>query len=364
MCIPNYQSPKMNLAKNEHKDNNKLKLIICQYCFHSFLQLLTLMLIYANMYPNMTQPLQAPQIVRNASEIKTGEKEQTLSNRVISLVNHVARSPEYGELASKKVPHTEAFSSAIDSIVNSPDNGFNSFDNALLVVTSKLGTFIEAQQELDEIESERKSNGGHLTESSFQLSKKLKKEYVIPFNHELKALINEGPNVKMRDLTTALTSAHTAVFSRYNSLYPNAPKNPRMMQKPSEVAYNLDTIVNGMRHEIAAETMLSAANIEYDYNVTVDEDARGIDIIVYLDGKREPVDIKSSLAAENRTRDKHPDARAVWTELGWEDFTGMKGNNPGALSIPYSTAEYSADSFVDRIRTIIGYSNTYKQTNR
>jgi hypothetical protein len=307
--------------------------------------------------------------IRNTSEIKTGEQQPSLSQRLMKLVNHVGRSEEYGDLRSQKKPHTEAFRGAIDKITNSPDNGFNNFDTALLNVTANLGTFIEAETTLDAIKDRREENG-HYADDDYARSKSLKLEHVIPFNHSLKSLINEGPNMNMHELSASLARTHEAVFNRYNNLNPTEPKDPYEIVSASDVTMRLERIMNGMRHEIATETMLSAAGLDYSYDISPKEDADGVDIIAMLPRPnpqtgnirtvRVPIDIKSSFVAEQRSRDKHPTAIAVWTELDDSDFTGIKGDARGALSIPYSAASEHADSFVDRVQSIMTMAEEYK----
>ena len=307
----------------------------------------------------MTTNTKTRQTPRNAHEARLQEKEPSLVSRLTVLVNHVARSEEYRTLRSSKLPHTEAFSQAIDTILDSPDNGFNNLDTELLRTTASIGTFIEAQEELSFLE-EKRSTHGRLSDDDYERTKELKLEYVIPFNHTLKSLINESPNVGISDFTSALAKTYQAAYGRYNALMPEQEKDAQSIIPLNEVMYRLKQITNGMRHEIAAETMLTAAGIAYDYDVSVEEDARGIDMVVYIDGQREPIDIKASFLAEDKARQKRGDSRAVWTELSREDFRGMKGNSDDALSIPYETAQYHAESFVDRIRTVIGFSNAHK----
>lgn len=304
-----------------------------------------------------------PRTTRNAPELKAVEKEPSTLERLTTLVNYVARSKEYGTLRRSDVPHTEAFKGATDLMINDPDNGFNTLDESLLRVTASLGTFMEAQEELSAKEYDYFHNEhGRLPQADYNRTQELKHSYIIPFNHELKSLINESPNTEMSDMVAALSKTYVAVYGRYNALKPTEPKDPAAIIRTSEVMYRIKQATNGMRHEVAAETMLSAAGIEYEYEVTVDEDARGTDIVVFIDGKREPLDIKASFFGEDKAREKRASSRAIWTELSDEDFRGMSGNAVNALSIPFDVATYHADSFVERIRTIIKYSNEHKES--
>ncbi len=298
-----------------------------------------------------------------ASEaLRSNEREATLSHKVTTLVNHVATTDEYRFLRGQNVPHTEAFTKATEAIITSPDNGFSAADTALLDVTSRLGTFIEAEKELEALQSERAH--GKLPQQDFDHMKLLKREHAIPFNHSLKNLINESPNLSLKELSGALTNAHTAVFARYNSLHPTRARYAEDIPRPGDVAYRLENNINAMRHEVAVESILDAANVPYDYTISVEEDAKGVDIVVYLDGKRLPIDIKSSRMAEERGVGNYPDKRAVWSQLMHEDFTGIKGSAPGSLSIPYTTATAKSASLVSRIRSADAGARAYIQGKR
>lgn len=289
----------------------------------------------------------------------SNERDKGIQNRVVDLVNHVGRSSEYRIARSKGATHTEAFSNAIETIITDPNDAFNDYDHALFDTIAKLGKFVEAEKELENINDSRPFNG-NLPSYSYERTKTLKREYIIPFNHSLKMLINEAPNATMRELTQSLTQVYGVVYSKENALNPKKPKDPSEIAKPSDIAHRLEQTINGMRHEIAAETMLSAAGVAYDYDISVEEDARGIDIIAYIDGNREPIDIKASIAAEQRARSKRHDSRAIWTGLEHADFSGIKGTAMGALSIPYTTAQAKSNSFVRSIRnTVAATPNRY-----
>ncbi len=296
-------------------------------------------------------PSRQTQTQQRNAETQSGspEGENLLTKRLVALVSHIGRSEEYRTLRSQNIPHTVAYSGAIEAIISSQKNGFNSLDSALLSVTASLGTFIEAYQEVDSAREDRAKRS--ITRESSAMNE-LKCKYLIPFNHLLKLLINEGSNLSINQLSEALTRVHTAVFAPYNALHPDDIKLIEDTPNPSMVLNELKQCINAMRHEVAAESMLSAAGIEYDYAVSVEEDARGVDIIVYIDGKRIPIDIKSSRQGVSRAFEKRSTAHAVYTGLEAQDFTGMRGAAKDALCIPYSVAQSRAPSFVEDIRAV------------
>lgn len=71
-----------------------------------------------------------------------------------------------------------------------------------------------------------------------------------------------------------------------------------------------------MRHELAAESLLSAAGINYDYQITADQDSAGTDLMVEIDDQWHSIDTKASQTAEDRAHEKssrsHADPRNAY----------------------------------------------------
>jgi hypothetical protein len=322
------------------------------------------------MFKSMVSKINTAPTPRNTAEIKNGEKQIPLSNRLIGLVNHVAQSTEYVELRSDNVPHTEAYRRAVDALVDSPDNGFDNFHTALLKVTGGLGTFVEAQAEMNEIKERRDPDTGEHLRGDRKRSRELNLEYSIPFNHSLKTLVNEGPNVNMIELTSALTKTYEIVFNRYDNLNPSVKKNPSDIISANDAFGFIERHLAGVRHEVAAETMLIAAGVEYSYDISPEEDSNGADIIAYierpteddekLEAIRVPIDIKASNAAEAKARDRRPQWITAWTGLKNADFTGIKGETTNALGISYDIAKEHANEFIERIHVGIDLYEKHK----
>ncbi|OYW83693.1 hypothetical protein B7Z17_05315, partial [Candidatus Saccharibacteria bacterium 32-49-10] len=192
----------------------------------------------------------------------------------------------------------------------------------------------------------------------------LKDEYLIPFNHHLKDFINTHPNDDIRTVTSALTSSYGTIFSRHDCI--DADKLIyNQKAAPKEIFLNIQGSIDGMRHEIAAETLLDAAGYSYDYNVSAKEDSMGNDLYVYLESGWEPIDVKASVNAVQKSRLHNRRSKAVWTGLDWGDFTGSKGTRHGCLSIPYPSTDAQltkADTFVHEIRTMVATNR--QQANR
>lgn len=227
------------------------------------------------------------------------------------------------------------------------------FERSLLSVVSKLGTAIDAKMEIDELREKR--SVANYYDEAFNASDKdrmydLKIDYLIPFNDTVKELLNDYPHMTVTDLTKNLGVAYASIYGQYNSLHPDKPRPPERHQSLDATLFDLETTINGMRHELAAETLLSAAGVEYSYDTTVEDDANGHDMFVRVDGEWKGVDIKASLTAERRSHNKSPYSRAVWTGLIDSDFRGVNGTTPDAVSIPYDLAKQHGGEFAKWVK--------------
>ncbi len=265
-------------------------------------------------------------------------------------VNKVRRTPEYEEARGRGASIPEAFRTTAHNVAENEASELNEADRALLNVVADLGVFVEASQELEHITEN--ARGGTLSHSERVLSRRLKNEYVIPFNHGLKEFINTHPNDGMREVSTALANIHELIFSRHAVLPAN--ERPHITTiSPQDKLLAIQSRLDGMRHEVASETILSAAGLEYDYDVSAEEDASGSDLFVQLGGQYGwfGFDIKASQASVDKARQRSPLSRAVATGLLPRDFTGQKGTAHDALAIPYATAAAVSEKFADNLYT-------------
>lgn len=263
----------------------------------------------------------------------------------------------YKETGDLSQATATAFRIAADAASLDKENGLSQADRSLLKVTGQLGVFAEAREELGHIYAD---DGLYPTARERQIAKNLKEAYLIPFNHALKDLINTHPNADFRSMTSALAGAHNMIFSSHTAIDPSELVHAEKPQ-PVDVARGIEDCLNGMRHEVAAETMLAAAGIDYDYNISVEEDATGTDLLVHRN-KWEGVDTKASQSSALRAQGKHPLSRAVWTGLTPADFTGQKGVDRNTLSIPFSVAEEKCDTFVTAIDTMVERNHGKRDT--
>jgi hypothetical protein len=260
----------------------------------------------------------------------------------------VGRSDAYRQSRfGENKPHPAAFRSATTELIENSEDALSESDRAILEVLKHVGVFIDAGSELDRLSATEHTK--RLSTNQLYYRKGLKEKYVIPFNHSLKELINVCPNVPIKAMATTLAQGYSGIFGKYNSLNSDTPRHESELPRAGDVAQTFETIINGMRHEIAAETMLASIGVDYSYDVSVRDDATGTDLFVYINGVAEPIDIKGSKLAETKAHERHSASRAVWTGLEYADFTGIKGTNPGSVSIPNAIAQEKAPDFYDRI---------------
>lgn len=263
----------------------------------------------------------------------------------------VITSQTYRTLRSRAIPHPDAFRQAAETVAADTENTLSLADRSLLQITAGLGIFVEAQHELASIKADT-------PRADRTIEHRLLDEHIIPFNHRLKDFINTHPNDELRTVSSALTNTYRFVYGRYDCL-PREDVQYGTKPNPYEALEGIQACLDGMRHEVAAESMLTAADYTFDHKVTTQEDATGADLFVYIDSIHggqpywQGVDIKASQKALEYSLQSHPRSRAVWTGLGWEDFTGQNGKGRGTLSIPYATASEKADQFIDNIYSMV-----------
>lgn len=262
----------------------------------------------------------------------------SLARRSINLVNGYVIPLAARDRSHRS--HTEkltfATQQAVEHAADLTDN-----DRHLLSLTGQSWDFINAAHALD---SSRSPDSDYTK----QHIKELKLEHVIPFNHTLKDVINENPSATLSDLRRTLVQTYRHLFANPHRLNESERQNVVSTTETSEI---FRRCIDGMRHEIAAETLLSATDTEYNYQTSVADDARGIDLLVRRGDDWIGIDVKCSANAALRSNGKNPRSMAVWTGLTDEDFRGTRDDTPGALTIPYRVAIEKAPAFINRIDT-------------
>ena len=262
------------------------------------------------------------------------------------IYENVIESKEYNS-ARQKSNGVEAYKKTAIAIANDETNELSSADRDSLLVTAYLGGFMQADHELAEL---RKNSHLYSPEEEKRLSKELKEEYIIPFNHIVKNFINTHPNASINAAKNSLAALYTTVYrGEPNCLDIKGLKN-RTHISPYEKVDILDRTLDGMRHELAAETLIDIGGYECDYNVSVEDDAKGIDMYVNITGIGWfGIDIKASKTTADKARKAHRRSHAIHTGLNDNDFTGSNNKVVNALTPPYSVLEDKSEDFCKRL---------------
>ena len=303
---------------------------------------------------------------RHTETLSTNERQEreqpTLQRRAKELVSYTASEGNYGQLRNADgLSHQDALQQATAAIAADYEkHEISQADASLVDLLGRAGGFIESQDAL-------RQDADIL---SYEEGRELKDQYIIPFNQSLKEFINHHPSLSIGDLTKTLTSTYIGAFQQYSN-YDNFISNDTIYE-------SFRGIAEGIRHEIAAETLLDSIGVDTRYE-TEDggqlNDRKGEDLRVYLDEETlntlfegadwhdyldnetyqalintwHSIDIKSSETAEARSHAQHPDNIAAWTGLYDSDFKGPKNNTPGSLTTAFPSGPDKGRTFLIRI---------------
>lgn len=131
---------------------------------------------------------------------------------------------------------------------------------------------------------------------------------VVEYNHALRELVDYNPRADFREIMTFVADTANVLYA-----------DPRDVEG---IVGQTRARIDGMRHEVAAESMFWHFPGVVDVrSATREEDKRGIDVVVeYEDGETEGFDIKASEQSASEANQKSYYPKAVWSGLGWEDF--------------------------------------------
>lgn len=310
------------------------------------------------MYKNNEHYQQKPSSESKLAEEFKKEQEVKVDN-FSRLLDALASSSAYAKIRVVSNSSAEAFSAANDFFSKLPSKGERSpsvSEKSFMKVVSLLSNGVDSSLEINRLNEKE-----HLSSSEKATIKDLKLEHAIPFNHALKEFINHNPDLSMDSLTSLLERT----YSRYchdENLITGQSRDGYIDSKAIESQMKLT--ITGMRAELAAETMLIAADVDYRYDISKEEDSKGTDLKVLIDGEWESIDVKSSDLAESRAHEKRSDSRAVWTTLLPKDFTGSKGIGRNCLMIPFETAVQAAPDFIDRVKQVVQESKSSNSTDQ
>ena len=168
----------------------------------------------------------------------------------------------------------------------------------------------------------------------YERNNKIKeKETVVAFNKVVRDIISEGQYTRKSDLISDVQNAMDCLGYSDEEI---------------ENAYKfLDHVINGMRHEIAAEIALrKTKGVRAVHTTSIDDDLAGIDLIVEYKGNTIGLDIKSTpdSARNANNSDRDEGCHATWS--GFDHRRGDFGSYGDNL-MPSNKAVKRACSFYE-----------------
>ena len=136
------------------------------------------------------------------------------------------------------------------------------------------------------------------------------KETVVAFNKVVRDIISEGQYTRKSDLISDVQNAMDCLGYSDEEI---------------ENAYKfLDHVINGMRHEIAAEIALrKTKGVRAVHTTSIDDDLAGIDLIVEYKGNTIGLDIKST---PDSARNANNSDRDEGYHASWSGFDHRRGD--------------------------------------
>lgn len=237
--------------------------------------------------------------------------------RLSDTATEVMRSPEYieaqddmrsklGETALKMVwAKRYAVSKAIHIHRSKQESLYETDEDRNLKLIQIMPYWLDAQLKLD----------GHKSCKS-RKEKKECKETVTIFNKIIRTMINEEQCSSMKETMDSINE----VMLKLNYTRP-------------EINYarqSFNAVIQGMRHEIAAESALNwTSGVELAQMTNIEDDLNGGDIHVhYVDDQGERfefnIDIKATKisAYKAKERNRRPGYYVIWSEFDDDDFCG------------------------------------------
>lgn len=237
--------------------------------------------------------------------------------RLSDTATEVMRSPEYieaqddmrsklGETALKMVGAKRyAVSKAIHIHRSKQESRYETDEDRNLKLIQIMPYWLDAQLKLD----------GHKSCKS-RKEKKECKETVTIFNKIIRTMINEEQCSSMKETMDSINEV--MLMLNYNR---------------SEINYaiqSFNAVLQGMRHEIAAESALNwTPGVELAQMTNIEDDLNGGDIHVdYVDDQGERfefnIDIKATKISADKANERNhrPGYYAVWSGFSYDDFCG------------------------------------------
>ena len=237
--------------------------------------------------------------------------------RLSDTATEVMRSPEYieaqddmrsklGETALKMVWAKRcAVSKAIHIHRSKQESLYETDEDRNLKLIQVMPYWLDAQLKLD----------GHKSCKS-RKEKKECKETVTIFNKIIRTMINEEQCSSMKETMDSINEVMLKL--NYTRLEINYARQ------------SFNAVIQGMRHEIAAESALNwTPGVELAEMTNIEDDLNGGDIhIIYVDDQGERfefnIDIKATKISADKANERNhrPGYYAIWSGFDYDDFCG------------------------------------------
>lgn len=238
------------------------------------------------------------------------------------IVEKVTKSGEF--LKNRHLGVTRAFGKAAIEMSRSRE-GITLLEAQELRIAGLLPAFLDATDRLSKDNKNYRYRDSDL-------------KIVIHTNHALRELIDANQKLTMSDVKDFV-----AGFMLMN----NDSDSARQARVAKE---RVGTVLHGMRHEIAAEnTFWKVPGVDDVRQATVDEDKRGVDLVVDYKGRSIPYDIKASQELADRANRTHMrgDYMAIYSGYKSRDFgdSFRVGEDVTLDQVPYyqEILEYSVN---------------------
>jgi len=234
----------------------------------------------------------------------------------ISRVSEAIRTtPEYREARNDEHPTPlviQLASRALTEAATNQESGYRNKDGDVFNVISHMESFAEGQFALDEEKA-------GLTQLS-GMERREAKLAVVGFNHAIKELISNNPKLQFTEVVDFVSTMYRRTHVEEMMSLPKEQQAAQFHNFSEAVKAS----VHGMRNEVGYEQIIGElqrqdVDVDYTSDVATEDDLRGADMFITLDGIRFPVDIKASYESAQRenARGRHS---VVWSHLEYEDF--------------------------------------------
>ena len=233
--------------------------------------------------------------------------------RLSEVAAEVTRSSEYMEICSKLGgtalktvgAKRHVVSKAIDIQRSKQESQYETDEDRALKLIQIMPYWLDAQVKLN----------NHKSDMSHKEIKKCK-ETVTTFNKIIRTMIDEEQCSSMKETMDSVDKVMSMLGYDYREI--------------NYARQSFNTVIRGMRHEIAAESALNwTSGVELAEMTNIEDDLKGGDIHVdYVDDQGERfefnIDIKATKisAYKAKERNRRPGYYVIWSEFDDDDFCG------------------------------------------